>query len=296
MRHARIWMDGVLVPATQDGGVFVTADWRRVPVAQARLGPPVQPRQIIATHLTYRSRCVEYKMAAIPQHPSYFLKPLGSVSAHGAPVARPRGCRFLNYEGELAVVIGRTCTNVPVDRALDYVKGYTIANDFGLHDFRHADRGAMFRVKGQDGFCPLGPVMIDAADLDPADVWLRTYVNGTLVQEAHTGTDLLFSVAYQIADISRLVTLDENDVLLTGTPAHSRPVDVGDVVAVEISGIGRLVGAVVELDRELEPVGDPPRITEQTLHVALAIPEAEARERLARGDIGPDGSARGGRS
>jgi 5-oxopent-3-ene-1,2,5-tricarboxylate decarboxylase/2-hydroxyhepta-2,4-diene-1,7-dioate isomerase len=224
-------------------------------------------------------------MAAPPQYPSYFMKPLGAVSHHGAPVARPRGCRFLNYEGELAVVIGRRCSNVPVAHALEFVKGYTIANDFGVHDFRHADRGAMFRVKGQDGFCPLGPVLVDAGDLDPADLWLRTYVDGQLVQEAHTGTDMLFSVAYQVADISRLITLDEDDVLLTGTPAHSRPVEPGALVAVTITGIGRLENRVVELDRDLVDVGEPPRVTEQTLHVALAIPEADARDRVARGDL-----------
>jgi 5-oxopent-3-ene-1,2,5-tricarboxylate decarboxylase/2-hydroxyhepta-2,4-diene-1,7-dioate isomerase len=287
MKRARVWYAGQLVSAVLDGDTLVLGTGARVDPAEASYAPPIDPRQIIATHLTYRSRCVEYKMAAPPQYPSYFMKPLGAVSAHGAPVARPRGCRFLNYEGELAVVIGRTCTNVPVEHALDYVKGYTIANDFGVHDFRHADRGAMFRVKGQDGFCPLGPVMTDAADLDPADVWLRTFVNGQMVQEAHTATDLLFSVAYQIADISRLVTLEEDDVLLTGTPANSRPVEPGDVVAVEIAGIGRLENRIVELDRELVPVGDPPRVTEQTLHVALAIPEDEARARVARGDATP---------
>ena len=294
MTRARVWHDEQLVAAMVEGDTLVLETGARVPAANARYGPPIAPRQIIATHLTYRSRCVEYRMAAPPEYPSYFMKPLGAVSQHGATVARPRGCEFLNYEGELAVVIGRTCSNVPVERALDYVQGYTIANDFGVHDFRHADRGAMFRVKGQDGFCPLGPVMVDAADLDPADVWLRTYVNGELVQEAHTGTDLIFSVAYQIADISRLVTLEAGDVLLTGTPANSRPVRPGDVVAVAISGIGRLENTVVELDRDLVAVGDPPRITEQTLHVALAIPEAEARERIARGvsGAGPDGGTR----
>jgi 5-oxopent-3-ene-1,2,5-tricarboxylate decarboxylase/2-hydroxyhepta-2,4-diene-1,7-dioate isomerase len=210
------------------------------------------------------------------------MKPLGSVSHHRAAVARPRGCRFLNYEGELAVVIGRTCSNVPQERALDYVKGYTVANDFGVHDFRHADRNAMFRVKGQDGFCPLGPVLVDAADLDPNDLWLRTFVNGQLAQEAHTGDDMIFGVAYQIADISRLITLEENDVLLTGTPAHSRPLDIGDVVIVEISGIGRLENVVVELDRDLVPIGDQPKVTDQTLHVALAIPEDEARARASQ--------------
>jgi 5-oxopent-3-ene-1,2,5-tricarboxylate decarboxylase / 2-hydroxyhepta-2,4-diene-1,7-dioate isomerase len=294
MTRARIWRDGGLVAAIVAGETLVLADGARVLAADAVYGPPVQPRQIIATHLTYRSRCDEYRMAAPPQYPSYFLKPLGSVSHHGAPVARPRGCRFLNYEGELAVVIGRRCSNVPMAEALHYVKGYTIANDFGVHDFRHADRGAMFRVKGQDGFCPLGPVMVDAADVDPADLWLRTYVDGERVQEAHTGTDLIFSVAYQIADISRLITLEDDDVLLTGTPAHSRPVEIGARVAVEISGIGRLENTVVELDRDLVAVGDPPRVTDQTLHVALAIPEAEARDRVARGDL--DHRRPGGRS
>lgn len=294
MKRARVWQAGALVPAVVEGETLVLESGARIPVGAARFGPPFTPRQIMATHLTYRSRCVEYKMSAIPEYPSYFMKPLGSVSAHGAPVARPRGCRFLNYEGELAVVIGRPCSNVPIERALDYVKGYTIANDFGVHDFRHADRGAMFRVKGQDGFCPMGPFLVDRDDIDPDDLWLRTFVDGKLVQEAHTGTDLIFSVAYQIADISRLVTLDDNDVLLTGTPAHSRPVEPGAVVAVEISGIGRLENTVVELERDLVDVGDPPRITEQTLHVALAIPETEARDRIARGDVAPRGL--GGRS
>src|SRR5262249_54757717 len=151
------------------------------------------------THLAYRSRCVEYKMSALPAQPSYFMKPLGSVSHHGAVVARPRGCRFLNYEGEVAAVIGRPCSNVPPERALEYVKGYMAANDFGVHDFRHADRGSMLRVKGEDGFCPLGPVLVDAVDLDPTDLWLRTFVNGSVAQEARTGDDMIFSIAYQIA-------------------------------------------------------------------------------------------------
>ena len=157
--------------------------------------------------------------------------------------------------------------------------GYTAANDFGVHDFRHADRNAMFRVKGQDGFCPLGPVLVDAGDVNPEDLWLRTFVNGALVQEARTGDDMIFSIAYQIADISRLITLEANDVLLTGTPANSRPVKIGDIVAVEVSGVGRLENTIVELDRDLVAIGDQPMVTEQTLHVALAIPEEEARAR-----------------
>ena len=115
------------------------------------------PTKIVATHLTYRSRAEEYRMARLPSQPSYFLKPPSSLSAHRSPVARPRGCRFLNYEGEIAVVIGERCLGASVRDALRYVRGYTVANDWGVHDFRHADRGSMLRVKGQDGFCPLGP-------------------------------------------------------------------------------------------------------------------------------------------
>jgi 2-keto-4-pentenoate hydratase/2-oxohepta-3-ene-1,7-dioic acid hydratase in catechol pathway len=281
VKHARVLYKGQPGAGVVQGDFIVLENRGKIAVTDAHYLPPIVPRQIIATHLTYRSRCQEYKMKALPSFPSYFMKPVGSVSHHKAPVARPRDCRFLNYEGELAVVIGKTCCNVPVERALECVKGYTVANDWGTHDFRHADRGAMFRVKGQDGFCPLGPFLVDAADVNPDDLWLRTYVNGKLVQEGHTGTDMFFPVAYQIADISRLITLEENDVMLTGTPANSRPVEPGDVVAVEISGIGRLENTVIELQRDLVPIGEQPRITDLTLHVALAIPEEEAREKVS---------------
>lgn len=280
MMHARILSNGNVSSCGVDGDVITTQEGTRLSARAAQFLSPIVPRQIFATHLTYRSRCVEYRMSALPAFPSYFMKPVSSVSHHKATVARPRGCKFLNYEGEIAVVIGKTCSNVTIERALDYVKGYTVANDWGVHDFRHADRGAMVRVKGQDGFCPLGPFLADAADVDPNDLSLRTYVNGEVVQQAHTGTDMIFSIAYQIADLSRLITLEENDVLLSGTPAHSRPVNPGDVVTVEVLGIGRLENRVVELDRDLVNVGDPPRITEQTLHVALAIPENEAKQKL----------------
>jgi 5-oxopent-3-ene-1,2,5-tricarboxylate decarboxylase/2-hydroxyhepta-2,4-diene-1,7-dioate isomerase len=252
--------------------------------AEATFLPPVEsPSKILATHLTYRSRVEEYRMERPPQEPSWFLKPPSSLSSHRAPVARPRGCRFLNYEGEIAVVIGERCLGATVDDALRYVRGYTIANDWGVHDFRHADRGSMLRVKGQDGFCPLGPALVDAADVDPDDLTIRTYVNGDLVQEGHTGTDLLFSFAYQIADLSRLVTLEPGDVLLTGTPANSRPAEPGDDVAVEVDGIGRLENTVVEIERDLDAAGDRPLVTAATLHVALAIPEDEAEQRVEAG-------------
>ncbi len=238
------------------------------------------PSKIVATHLSYRSRCVEYKMAAPPEYPSYFLKPLNTISSDGAEVVRPRGCRYLNYEGEIALVIGKRAYGVSEADALDHVAGYTAANDFGVHDFRHIDRGSMLRVKGQDGFCPLGPELVDAADVDPTDLTVRTFVNGEQVQEGHSGTDLLFSFAYQVADVSRLITLEPGDIILTGTPANSRPVEPGDVVAVEVEGVARVENTIVESDRELEPVGAPPEVSAQTLHVALAMPEDEAEREV----------------
>jgi len=141
---------------------------------------PVAPSKIIAVHLTYRSRIEEYA-ARTPPEPSYFMKPPSTLNYDGGVIRRPRGARFLNYEGELAVVIGERMKGVGVDDALNYVKGYLPANDVGLHDFRHADRGSMLRVKGQDGFLPLGPTLVD--DFDPADFRIRTILNGEVVQQ-----------------------------------------------------------------------------------------------------------------
>jgi 5-oxopent-3-ene-1,2,5-tricarboxylate decarboxylase / 2-hydroxyhepta-2,4-diene-1,7-dioate isomerase len=280
MKHVRIEHDGRMVEGTLDGEV-VRANGVDVNVRDVqRWLSPVTPSKIIATHLAYRSRAEEYKMARMPSQPSYFMKPPSSLSGHLAPVVRPVGCRFLNYEGEVGVVIGRRCRSVGLDEALDYVGGYTVANDWGVHDFRHADRGSMLRVKGQDGFCPLGPVMVDAADVDPDDLTLRTFVNGEEVQHGHTGNDLMFSFAYQIADVARLITLEPGDVLLTGTPANSRPVGPGDIVAVEVGGIGRLENQVVAGDREPGEPGEQPAVTAQTLHVALAISEEDAEQEV----------------
>src|SRR5437764_9146683 len=253
---------------------------------------PVTPGKIIATHLTYRSRAEEYRMARLPQTPSYFMKPPSSLSAHGEAVIRPPGCRFLNYEGEVAVVMGRRCRGVSVAEALDYVAGYTVANDWGVHDFRHADRGSMLRVKGQDGFCPLGPVLVDAGDVDPEDLTLRTFVDGEEVQRGHTGSDLMFSLAYQIADLARLITLQPGDVPLTGTPANSRPVEPGTTVAVEVEGIGRLENRVVDSTHAPADFGVQPEVTGQTLHVALAMPEEEAERARSNSATSGQGAPR----
>jgi 5-oxopent-3-ene-1,2,5-tricarboxylate decarboxylase/2-hydroxyhepta-2,4-diene-1,7-dioate isomerase len=278
--HAvRILRDGTPTAARLEDGAVVLDDGTRVPEDEATFLAPVQPSKIIAVHLTYASRIDEYA-ARRPAQPSYFLKPPSTLNGHRGELRRPHGARFLNYEGELAVVVGRRMKGVGEREALDYVAAYAPANDVGLHDFRHADRGSMLRVKGQDGFLPIGPALVPASEFDPTAFALRTYLNGEIVQEAGAH-DLLFGVAYQLADLCRLITLEPGDVLLTGTPANSRPMEPGDTVEVEIDGLGRLTNHVVDWDVDLTGPGEQLEVSANTLHVALAIPEDEA-ERMAR--------------
>lgn len=265
----------------RDGDEVVLASGERLAEAGVRYLAPVEPTKILAVHLTYRSRVEEYA-AKTPPEPSYFLKPPTTLNGHRGVLRRPAGTRFLNYEGELAVVIGRRMKGVEEDEALSYVAGYTCANDVGLHDFRHADRGSMLRVKGQDGFLPLGPELVPAAEFDPTDFTLRTYLNGEVVQEGGS-EDLLFGVAYQLADLCRLITLEPGDVVLTGTPANSRPMEPGDTVEVEIDGIGRLGNTVEEWEVDLSGPGEQPETSANTLHVALAVSEEEAEEMVRGG-------------
>jgi 5-oxopent-3-ene-1,2,5-tricarboxylate decarboxylase/2-hydroxyhepta-2,4-diene-1,7-dioate isomerase len=280
-RRVRIELDGAPVWGHRDGDRIVCDDGRSIDEQDAQYLAPVAPSKIIAVHLTYQSRLTEYG-ARTPAYPSYFMKPPTTLNGHRGIVRRPRGTRFLNYEGELAVVIGRRMHGVTIDDALGHVAGYAPANDVGLHDFRHADRGSMLRVKGQDGFLPIGPELTPAAQFDPTSFTLRTHLNGEVVQES-TADDMLWGVAYQLADICRLITLEPGDVVLTGTPANSRPMEPGDVVAVEISGLGQVQSTIVDWDVDLTQAGDRPAVSGNTLHVALAIPEDEA-ERIAQGE------------
>ncbi|HWD69439.1 MAG TPA: fumarylacetoacetate hydrolase family protein [Solirubrobacteraceae bacterium] len=280
-RRVRVELGQATAWGRLDGEAIVLEDGRTVREADARYLAPVTPSKIIAVHLSYQSRLTEY-VARTPAYPSYFMKPPTTLNGHRGIVRRPRGTRFLNYEGELAVVVGRRMHGVAEAEALAYVAGYAPANDLGLHDFRHADRGSMLRVKGQDGFLPIGPWVTPADEFDPTNFTLRTYLNGEVVQQTTT-EDMIWGVAYQLADLSRLITLEPGDVVLTGTPANSRPMEPGDVVAVEISGLGRVENRVVDWDVDLTAVGDQPAVSGNTLHVALAIPEDEA-ERMAQGE------------
>jgi len=280
-RRLRVLHDGEPAWGRREGEEILLDSGERFPEAGAHFLAPAEPTKIMAVHLTYRSRVEEYA-AATPPQPSYFLKPPTTLNGHRGTLRRPAGTRFLNYEGELAVVIGRRMHGVGIEDALSYVAGYTCANDVGLHDFRHADRGSMLRVKGQDGFLPLGPALVPASEFDPTSFTLRTYLNGEIVQEGGS-EDMIFGVAYQLADLCRLITLEPGDVILTGTPANSRPMEPGDVVEVEIDGIGRLSNTVEEWQVDLSGSGVQPETSANTLHVALAVPEEEAERMVVGG-------------
>ena len=264
--YRRILLDGAAVQVRREGEDLVAGDGRRVSAATAVHLPPVTPTKIVAVHLNHLSRVREFG-ARLPPTPTYFHKPVSALVAHGGAVVRPPGCRYLNYEGEVAIVIGRACRNVPPAQAGEYIAGYTIANDFGLHDFRDTDAGSMLRVKGSDTMAPLGPGLV--TDWDFRGKRLRTYVNGRLAQDGSTD-EMHWDMHYLVADIARTITLCPGDVLLSGTPAGSRPVEPGDVVEVEVDGLGRLTNRVIEgpvpVSAEL---GAQPSESEEVVSTAL---------------------------
>jgi 2-keto-4-pentenoate hydratase/2-oxohepta-3-ene-1,7-dioic acid hydratase in catechol pathway/regulator of RNase E activity RraA len=213
--------------------------------------------KVIAIHVNYRGRAAE--RGATPAYPSYFLKPPSTLSSDGAVVERPAGCELLTYEGEIALVIGRTARRIDAADAWRHVGHVAAANDLGVRDLRYADRGSNVRSKGWDGCTPLGP-LIPAADLDPADLRVVTRLNGAVVQEGHTA-DLVFPLPVLVADLSHVMTLDPGDVILTGTPAGSRPLQPGDVVEVEVCGRSTVRTTIAESTAPLSAVGPPPKLT-----------------------------------
>src|SRR6202042_52616 len=222
------------------------------------------PGKVVAVHSSYRSRAAE--RGTMPAWPSYFLKPPSSLAGSGDPVARPPGCELLAFEGEGALVIGPGARRVSRADGWDHVAWITAANDFGVYDLRYADRGSNVRSKGIDGFTPLGPRLIDARAVDLTKMRLRTWGNGTLAQDAWPAQDLLFGFGDLVADLSRLLTLEPGDVILTGTPTGSTVVNPGDLVEVEVSAgdlsSGRLQSPIVEADYRLDPPGAMPRATD----------------------------------
>jgi 5-oxopent-3-ene-1,2,5-tricarboxylate decarboxylase / 2-hydroxyhepta-2,4-diene-1,7-dioate isomerase len=262
----RIVLDGEPTTVTRRGNELIAPDGRRVPAEEAMHLAPCEPTKIICIHLNYESRVREF-MARMPPAPTYFHKPISSLNAHGGTVVRPPRCKYLNYEGEIAIVIGRECRHIAPSEAAEHIAGYTIANDYGLHDFRDTDSGSMLRVKGSDTLCPLGPALV--ADWDFHGKRIRTLVNGDVRQDGTTA-EMVWDMHYLVADIARTITLMPGDVILSGTPANSRPVQPGDVVDVEVEGLGTLRNTIVEGSVAIrDDVGAQPSDSEEVISTAL---------------------------
>ena len=259
-------LDGSVVPVTVDGKELVTSDGRRISEADAMHLPPSEPSKILCVHLNHVSRVEEFQVS-LPAAPTYFHKPTSSLNAHRGDVVRPERCRWLNYEGEIVIVIGKTCRNVSPDEAGDFIAGYSIGNDYGLHDFRDTDAGSMLRVKGSDTLCPVGPGLVEGWDF--RDKGIRTLVNGEVAQDGTTN-EMTWDMHYLVADLARTITLLPGDMVFSGTPANSRPVQPGDVVTVEVEGLGALTNTIVGGPIPIRgDCGAQPTESEEVLSTAL---------------------------
>ena len=243
-------------------------------------------RKVVAVHINYPSRAAQ--RGRTPLQPSYFLKPstslaLGTVDAPGI-VERPLGCELLGFEGEIALIIGRPARRVSPHDAWSHVAWVTASNDLGVYDLRYADKGSNVRSKGGDGFTPIGPRLIPAGELDPAALRVRTWHNDTLVQD-DTTEGLLFPFAQLVADLSQLLTLEEGDIILTGTPAGASVAHPGDTIDIEVTGgahsSGRLSTRVSEGTTPFADFGAQPKTDDTQREEAYGSREAAGLPPLA---------------
>jgi 2-keto-4-pentenoate hydratase/2-oxohepta-3-ene-1,7-dioic acid hydratase in catechol pathway len=268
MKLCRFEADGQIRHGVVDGEHVVDRDaGRRHPLADVRLLAPVQPRKFLGIGLNYADHIAESGMEA-PEFPVFFNKQATCVVGPGDDVHMPRVSNLLDYEGELAIVIGKRCRHVPVERAHDVIAGYTIANDLSVRDWQ-LRTPTMTMGKSFDTHGPLGPWLVSADELgDPHALPIRTYVNDELRQDGNT-SEMIYNCFQQVAHLSEAFTLEPGDVIATGTPAGVGAVvqpfpdgllKVGDTVRVEIEGIGWLSNTVVD-----EPEGFVAREAEEAL-------------------------------
>jgi len=209
-------------------------------LGRVRLGPPCQPSKIIALGLNYADHAAEAGLP-LPEQPIIFLKPPTAVIGDQDRIIYPAISQRVDYEAELAVVMGRRARNVPSHEARRYILGYTCGNDVTARDLQQQD-GQWTRSKSFDTFCPLGPWIV--TDLNPSKLAITCRVNGEVRQAGNT-KDMIFSIWSLVSFISQIMTLEPGDVILTGTPAGVGPLSPGDMVEVEIEGIGTLRNEVV---------------------------------------------------
>lgn len=212
----------------------------RIPCARIKFLPPAAPSKIVLVGLNYRDHAQELKMK-VPRQPLIFIKPNTALIGHRQEIVYPRGVRRLDYEAELAVVIGAKGRFIPEQKARKYILGYTCLNDVTARDLQRRD-SQWTRAKSFDTFCPLGPHL--ETKLNPQDLKIRLYLNGRLKQSSSTA-NFIFSIEYLVSFISRIMTLLPGDIVSTGTPAGVGSMKKKDTVEVEIEGIGRLTNCVI---------------------------------------------------
>lgn len=261
----RILFEGTQQWVRPDGEELVLNDGRRLAEVEAFYLPPCDPTKIICIHLNFDSRRVEFRAPNLVT-PTYFQKPTTSLNSHRGMLNRPANTQYLNYEGEIAAIIGKPMKNVSREDTWDYIAGFAPANDVGSQDFRDTDAGGMTRVKGMDGFCPVGPGIVRGVDVREST--LKTYLNGEVVQQDDIA-NMTFGIDYQLADLCRHITLLPGDIVMTGTPANSRPMQPGDTVEVEVTGLGRLTNKVADIPAPAHEIGHQPTDTDAVRRVAL---------------------------
>jgi 5-oxopent-3-ene-1,2,5-tricarboxylate decarboxylase / 2-hydroxyhepta-2,4-diene-1,7-dioate isomerase len=206
--------------------------------------------KVVGVHLNYPSRATQ--RGRVPSHPSYFLKPPSSIS-DGGDVVRPQGTELLAFEGEVAAIIGTRVRHATPGDGAAAIGWYAPANDLGVHDLRWADRGSNVLSKGHDGYTPIGPA-VSASEIDPSALHLITRLNGEVVQDDRA-SELIFDFGTLVADLSRFMTLEPGDVILTGTPAGVGVCEPGDVVEVELEGVGSVTSTIVAATQRTAPYG-----------------------------------------
>jgi 5-oxopent-3-ene-1,2,5-tricarboxylate decarboxylase/2-hydroxyhepta-2,4-diene-1,7-dioate isomerase len=244
MRRARVAYAGAIHEAVPHGDLLRLSDGRIVSQDAVVWLPPFEVGTIIALGLNYADHAKELSFGA-QEEPLVFLKGPGSVIGHRGQTRRPADVKFMHYECELAVVIGKTARKVSRKDAMSHVAGYTVANDYAIRDYLENWYRPNLRVKNRDGGTVLGPWFVDASDIgDTVHLPLRTLVNGKVTQEGNT-RDFVFDIPHLIEYLSGFMTLSAGDVILTGTPEGVVDVQPGDEVVCEIEGIGRLVNTIV---------------------------------------------------
>lgn len=249
MKHARVSFGGLIQDAVEVEGKLKLNDGRTVEEADVVWLPPIQAHTVFTLGLNYADHAAELSFKA-PTEPLVFLKGPNTFIGHRGYTVRPNDVTFMHYECELAVVIGKRGKNIKKEDAYDYVSGYTIANDYAIRDYLENYYRPNLRVKNRDTCTPIGPWFVEKQAIqDPMNLTLRTYINGEVKQEGTTA-EMVFGIPELIAYLSSFMTLNENDIILTGTPKGSVDAKVGDEVITEIEGIGRLVNRIVSENYE----------------------------------------------